>query len=875
MHSRPTSTFFSSSTSASRDWHGAGAQSVANTTDASPTALTARPVNRLAAAILSTALTGLFSQTAYADSATDQTAADAAESTPSTDDMILNTEPRPYLNWYPRSVLSAEEAASLPDFCSGMYKSSALSTLPDGKLIAEADQAELDNQGNTDLSGRVEMRYSNNRLAADSAHWDARMQTARFEGDVQVENDAVSIHGGSASYQHESDHDSQGNAVSELALQDAEYSLPDSHMRGTAGSMQTRSDGVIKLENATVTWCEPGHNDWKIAASEINLDQQRGVGSAWNTRLEVMDIPVFYLPYYRFPIDDRRATGFLDPSFSIGGDAGLQELKTPFYLNLAENLDATLTPHYVNQHGWLWESQLRHKTRLLGDGELNYAFLNQDASTEEERWLINYQQSGDISEHWSHRWVYNHISDNDYLSDFNSAAGIDRSTHMPRRGEINYWNQGVDFTLMAEAYQTISDSISLAERPYKRLPQASLSYSNEFTSSSPWQLDALLQASNFSRDQQASINGESQTLSGLDAVNGKRLVADASVGYRLQTSYSYIEPAVTYRYRAYQLTSDDDSYNVDATVQHGQARYSLDSGLFLERPMSWFGTHQTQTLEPRLYWVKSPYILGQDEIPAFDTKVTSTSYDSLFTGDRFTGYDRLADLDQVSLGFTSRIIDEEGDEWLRFSIGRVNFSGDRKVQLEADEVNDSHATSSTIAELEWRPNNHWGIYNTLEWDSYANFARQSRLGIRYRPETNRMLNLSVNKVQSEDADSGSIDTDIYQADINGFWALNDSWALTGRVLRDMKHYGTDERRPESSILESLAGFEYQNCCWRFQLLYKETSPTADDDALYSTDKSESIMFSIQLKGLSTLGGGTDAMLKNAIQGYTRRQYHDY
>ncbi|MDO6804700.1 LPS assembly protein LptD, partial [Wenyingzhuangia sp. 1_MG-2023] len=142
-------------------------------------------------------------------------------------------------------------------------------------------------------------------------------------------------------------------------------------------------------------------------------------------------------------------------------------------------------------------------------------------------------------------------------------------------------------------------------------------------------------------------------------------------------------------YRYYRLSSQD-SFDYDDTINYGVPRYSLDSGLFFERSLHWFNEHQTQTLEPRLFWVKSPYQSGQDDIPAFDTKVTSVTYDSLFVGDRFIGSDRLADLEQVSLGITSRIIDQSGDEWLRFSLGRVYFGDERQLLLDSDEVNDSN-----------------------------------------------------------------------------------------------------------------------------------------------------------------------------------------
>ncbi|MEC9409241.1 MAG: hypothetical protein VYD52_02170, partial [Pseudomonadota bacterium] len=94
-----------------------------------------------------------------------------------------------------------------------------------------------------------------------------------------------------------------------------------------------------------------------------------------------------------------------------------------------------------------------------------------------------------------------------------------------------------------------------------------------------------------------------------------------------------------------------------------------------------------------------------------------------------------------------------------------------------------------------------------------------------------------------------------------------------RQLRDLKHYETGERRPEDPVLESLAGFEYQNCCWRAQFTYRESSPRSSGE--FSTEKRYGFMLSIQLKGLTTLGSGTDSLLSESIYGYSRRQYHDY
>ena len=129
-------------------------------------------------------------------------------------------------------------------------------------------------------------------------------------------------------------------------------------------------------------------------------------------------------------------TGVLNPQLSLKQELQAEEIRLPFYLNLATNVDATITPHHILDRGLLWESQLRHKTELLGDGELNYGYLNQDATDDTERWGINYRQSGAFGQGWSHSWVYNNVSDGDYLKDMNPGGTIDRTTHLPSRGQV-------------------------------------------------------------------------------------------------------------------------------------------------------------------------------------------------------------------------------------------------------------------------------------------------------------------------------------------------------------------------------------------------------------------------------------------------------
>jgi len=774
----------------------------------------------------------------------------------------------PPLSWYPRAELSADHQERLPEFCSGDYRVPEFAELPDGRIEAEADESTSDRQGNTLLQGDVVIRQRNQRLRADTVRWNQQDASGDLNGNVTLASPDMVLAGDSASVK---------GGGAEVNFYDAEYSVPLRHFRGTADAIETPEENQINLTNATFTFCEPGHNDWDLKAGELHLNQESGIGSAWNTRLRIAEVPVLYIPYYRFPIDDRRMTGFLDPSFTVNEYGQAEDLQIPFYWNIAPNADATIVAHHILDRGLLWESQLRHKTRWFGDGELNYGYLSHDDTADDDRWMLNYTQSGTFGNGWSHDWVYNNLSDKDYLSDMNPTAPVNRTTHMPRRGVVE-WNQSAwHFDVTAESFQTIDDSIALHNRPYRRLPQSTISYQPQVING--WELSQRLQTTRFTRDDEAVIGDSRQTLTGFSALNGDRLLSDTGVAYPMEWPFGFLTPKIEYRYRDYKLTNADDSIgSLDTDVSHGAPRYSVDSGLFFEREFNFFGGEYQQTLEPRLFWVKSPYISGQNEIPNFDSTRTTVTYNSLFTGDRFTGGDRLADMDQISAGITTRVINEDGLEQFRASAGRIWYNDDRRVQLNGTDISeaDRRGMSSLLGEVEWNPTESWSLYHTLEWDSYYDYARQRRYGARFEGANNRFIDMSTNTVQNWNSSEEKVATSTRQFDVGFFWALNDSWAIVGRQLRDTRSYNDGERRPVSPVLEALAGFEYQNCCWRAQFVYRETSPTDTDAGTeYSTDKDYGFMLTFQLKGLGTFGSGGDEIISEGITGYSRRQYHDY
>jgi LPS-assembly protein len=772
------------------------------------------------------------------------------------------------LSWYPLEDLTAEEKADLPSFCTGKYRPVSLVPREDESILIEANESSIDKNGDALLLGDVEFSQLNRKIFSDQAVWSQQERSAEFNGNVTIINSEMVMTGDYA-------HISESNQTAEL--ENSEYSIPKSHIRGSAASIDSSGQAYISLEDATYTFCEPNQNDWDIKASEIILDRENGIGSAWHARLRIKEFPVMYFPYYRFPIDDRRMTGFLDPIISINGEVQADEISTPFYINLHPQADATITPTKLLDRGLLWETQFRHLTSIFGYGELNYGILKeddlylQDEDTDydkEDRWSMNYQQSGKITDNWNHRWQYNRVSDNDYFNDMSPSATINRDTHLPTRGEIYFDKSAWHFDLTGESYQTIDDTIDLSDRPYQRIPQLNLTYNPEAITG--FSTEFVAQLTKFERD--------NTDLTEIDAVNGSRLVLDSSISYTFEWPFAYITPKAEYKIRQYDFTDIDQTLlddDFEENPSYAVPKYSVDAAMYFERPVSLFNNAFTQTLEPRIMHLQVPYY-DQSDIPDFDSSELTFNYSQLFRDYRFNGNDRIGDTNQTTLGLTTRFLrDSDGTEQFNASIGQIFYHEDRQVQLDEDSSDEENLTksSSIIVESNWSPYEEWDLYSMVEWgkdtddssEDSGDEILQKQFTIEYNDGMNHMMNFGLRE---------SKDSEIRQLDVGAFWALNDSWALIGSRSMDLWNYADDELEPVDTVTEALVGFEYQSCCWNTRLLYQEqTKRITSTDA--STDKTYGILLQFELKGLGTIGGDPETTMSESIRGYSTRRYFDF
>ena len=184
------------------------------------------------------------------------------------------------------------------------------------------------------LKGNVDVTRANQKIYAEEASYDTVSTTLSAQNNVYYSDQNLSLYSNSAHLKLD---------TNEGRLRDSLFILDNVPARGRSSQVDISSRTRMSLKDVAYTTCAPGNQDWTMEATELDLDRESGVGVARNAWLEVKGLPVFYTPYIEFPIDDRRKSGLLVPTFGSTDQAGF-DFTLPFYWNIAPNYDATFAP---------------------------------------------------------------------------------------------------------------------------------------------------------------------------------------------------------------------------------------------------------------------------------------------------------------------------------------------------------------------------------------------------------------------------------------------------------------------------------------------------------------------------------------------------
>ncbi len=802
------------------------------------------------------------------------------------------------LDWVPRDKLSETQKAALPSSCCGAYieptrTDEDANKLPEqSSLRASAKKSQLIDNVDAILSGDVLFTKGRQSVQADKVSLNKETNRATLEGDVSVRQPGVLMLADRASINIK---------TGEGDLEQAEFVLHESRVLGSAKRLLSNQDNVFTLEEGTYTQCEPDSDTWLLKGGEFVIDPNTEMAKARDVSLEIKGLPVFYSPYISFPIGNNRASGLLMPTVGSADDNGF-DMSVPYYFNLANHYDATLTPRFMSARGTGLEAELRHlsprfysklKFAFLGDDEGGNARDREQLFKEglisedeirpyegEDRWLINLEQKGRLSPQWGTLINFTQISDLDYFRDFGATSlDINSRTHLKRQLQTTYRSENWRYRLKTEDHQSL---ISNRPRPYRLLPQVSMNGDYQYGEVS---LKLNHELTRFDHADRWTNNNDSAN--GDLIITGQRARLDYHLGWEKEWLWGHFKPSIMAKSLRYDLDteglSQDD--NKSPTISAPQA--SLDMGLIFERQGNLFGGH-TQTFEPRLFYFYSEYDdhgalfnLGEgNQYLDFDTAQLTFNYNQLFRDTRFSGGDRIDDANQLAMGLTTRFIDNtSGRERLRASLGQVYYFDDRQVTLNG--VSDDLSRSAVAIQLSGQLSENWRLSGDLLYDEESESLAKAGFTARYSDDKFRLFNFNyrytrkspITDVSDFDNDGDFdelIDSDIEQVDISGVWPLIN---LDGGNVSAIVRYNYDFTYKRE--LETLTGLEYDSCCYRVRLVARRW---LDNDLINSNPAfaldlkyDQGIFFEFELIGLGSTGERILKTLNEGIAGYEDRE----
>jgi LPS-assembly protein len=747
------------------------------------------------------------------------------------------------LNWAPLALVKTEDRDERCLKCRGRYED----PLADADRSTPPNQSDLEvSAGDSDItddtlyfSDDVTVSQGYRTLKAQEVIIDRVEQTVSAEGPIEVREPGIVMYGDRITY----------DSLSERAsLSDAEFVMYEEQLYGIAERVTRDANGSLEIEDGQLTFCAPTDPSWLVTAETLRVDPTTNTGEAWGARIDIKGVPVAYLPWVQFPLNDRRKTGLLFPDISSDTRGGL-DITAPIYLNLAPNYDATYSPRLIQDRGLVHQLNTRFLGKRTGFWDVSGTYLRDDdldaSDSDNNRWLVNIQQSSDPSARLRTSIDFTKVSDNEYLRDLeNNTLSAQRQTALLQRARVDWLADSWLFGLEAQQFQSIAEDLT---DNYRRLPQVSAVWRGD-AKIGPLEPLLKLQAANFDTD--------------LERVKGQRVYQEVGVTLPLTRDYGFLNSSLMHRSIQYRLKAPDNNQTRSESVSSWLGR--IEGGLEFERSTELFGLPFTQTLEPRFQYLYAGYD-DHAGIPDFDSAELTFSYRQLFRNTRFSGYDRLADANQLSVGLTSRLIDTAtGKERVSASFGQVINFRDQRVRLKESDAALTDEGSALAFALNVRTSERWSIHSNLLFDSYEEKLDAANIRVGFRPSKDAIINLGYTLREPPASFAARPVTE--QINTSAYMPINDNWSAFGAVRYSLEI---------GSSVEDMIGVEYDGCCWRVRLIYMSYLDALRDVDVFIPEpeltRDRAFQFQFVLKGLGGFGNRVDNLMQDMIRGFNAKR----
>ena len=734
-----------------------------------------------------------------------------------------------------------------------------LPTLPgggDGPVEIEAERLYGRPGLESIAEGSVRLRRGPLSLKADRIEYRIPTDTARATGSVEIERNGNVFRGPELQLRLER---------FEGYFESPSYFFGRTQSGGSAQRFDFLDEYRGVATGATYTSCPAPDPAWILSTDRVALDTEKDEGRAEGGVLRFYGVPILAAPSLSFPLSDARKTGWLPPSLNFDNKSGI-ELSAPWYWNIAPNRDATLTPTVLTRRGAALGSEFRYLEPSY-QGSAQVFVLPDDRVADRDRWSLVLEHAarwtgGRVGE-VDYGLAVQRVSDDDYWKDISTRLPSLTPRLLPATAQAmrrfdSDWGDTVAYAGV-QHWQVLqeTDPASRIVSPYQREPQIGVRQRGA-GGGFAWRWEAEI--NRFTNDDDALIEGT--RVHALGTLERPFLP--------LGTPGWTITPRASFNAAVYDV--DRPLPDGDRRASRSIPSVSLDSAWAFERPVRAFGLALTQTLEPRLLYVQTPF-RDQSRLPNFDSAVNDFNFASIYADNTFSGIDRVSDAHQVTAGVTTRFLDREtGAEALRLAVAQRVLLRDQRVTPDGEPITRRLSDLLLLGATNLVPN--WWLDGTLQYNADIDGAQRAIFGARYSPGPFRTLSASYRFTR--DASE--------QIEFGWQWPLNAEARghAAATLARDAQlRDGVAGRRPaalqgcpgawytvgrvnysrrDSRITDALVGLEYDSGCWIGRIVAERLS----------TGRSEAttrLLLQLELVGLSRLGSNPLKTLRDNIPGY--------
>jgi LPS-assembly protein len=678
--------------------------------------------------------------------------------------------------------------------------------------------------------GSAEVRRNTFVIKADALHYDQDTDMADAYGQVHLNNNGAVFSGPEAHMRVDS---SEGF-----------MSAPKYHFNVTGGSGSAERVDLLDTERSvftkgTYTACSCSDNPaWYLKGGEFDFDTGADEGVAYNSVLFFQGVPIFASPWLSFPLSGDRRSGILPPSYSVSSTNGF-ELSLPYYFNIAPNRDLTVTPRLISKRGVQLQSTFRYLSPTYS-GSITGEFLPDDHLTHTNRYALYIQHNQNFGNGFGGYIYYNKVSDNTYPEDLSSSVSqFLNGTQLLYQQEAGLtYNNGPWSVLAREQHwQTLTPSIA----PYGREPQLNVKY-------------AKYNVGGF--DYGAEADYTNFRITTADMTQGQRVMFNPYVSYSVVGPGYFVTPKVQWHLASYNLNniSNDVPVGTPKNFTESIPTLSFDTGLIFDRSVRLFGQDYIQTLEPRIYYVYTPY-RNQASAPLFDTADSDFGLAEIFTPNTFVGNDRIADANRLTAAITTRFINPAtGDERARFVIAQQYYFQDQRVTLLPTQTSTQATHSDLILGASLKLGAGFASETAFQYNADNNQLVKTSVGFGFSPASGKVINVAYRYTR---ANTTLDNTPINQVLISGQWPLTHRVYGVGRFNYDLGGH---------RIVDGLVGLQYDADCWTLGAGIQRYANGLNTSG--QNQSSTRFLAQLTLKGLSTVDNGLIPAFRASVAGYT-------